>query len=545
MNEISYLFLYFTLLLLAAPFTGYYMARILEAKSLPSEKWVFRYLGLGNLQSQTTKGYLKSLIVFHLIGGVFLFLILFFQNQLPLNSLRLSDMNWDLAFNTAISFITNTNWQAYSGESQLSYFSQMVGLTPQNFLSAGVGISVLAFAGRAISSITKQEFGNFWQDLYRSVFFILLPLSIVLAVILLSQGVIQSFADTIQSMGFDGKPTSIPLGPVASQVSIKQLGTNGGGFFGVNSAHPFENPTPISNFFELFSILFLPAASVFLYGKSVGSFRHAWIVFFVMFGLVLLGWAVVYISELGSQVVWEGKETRFHLVESSLWLSATSAASNGSVNSMHDSYSPLAGGVAMFQIMIGEVIFGGVGAGMYGMILFLVLTVFLSGLMTGRTPEYLGKKIESYDIKCVLVGILSPTVCILIGSAITVMIGSGYSAKGPHALSQVLYAFSSASGNNGSAFAGFSADTLWGNLALGVCMLIGRFSVIVSVILLTGNMGKKKTTEGGLGSFRTDSLLFGTLLIGVILIVAGLSFFPVLSLGPILEQILLTSGKSF
>ncbi|BDA78494.1 potassium-transporting ATPase potassium-binding subunit [Leptospira kobayashii] len=545
MNDISYLFVFFTLLLLAAPFTGYYMAWILEAKSLPTEKTVFRYLGLENPKGQEPKEYLKSLIVFHLIGGVLLFLILSFQDKLPFNSLKLSGMDWDLALNTAISFITNTNWQAYSGESQLSYFSQAVGLTPQNFVSAGVGIAVLAFAGRAIASTTKQEFGNFWQDLYRSVFFILLPLSFILAILLLSQGVVQSFADTIQTSGFDGNPVFIPLGPVASQVSIKQLGTNGGGFFGVNSAHPFENPTPISNFLELFSILFLPAASVFLYGKAVGSFRHAWVVFFVMLALILLGWAVVYISEIGSVGYWEGKETRFSLAESSLWLSATSAASNGSVNSMHDSYSPLAGGVALFQIMIGEVIFGGVGAGMYGMLLFLVLTVFLSGLMTGRTPEYLGKKIESYDIKCVLVGILSPTVCILIGSAVTLMIDSGYSAKGPHALSQVLYAFSSASGNNGSAFAGFGADTVWGNLALGFCMLVGRFSVIASVILLTGNMGAKKTTEKGLGSFRTDSLLFGGLLLSVILIVAGLSFFPVLSLGPILEQILLSNGKLF
>ncbi len=545
MNEACYAIFYFCLLMFISPFAGYYMARILDAKTLPTERFVFSFLGKQLEGSQNAKDYLKSLFLFHILGGGFLFSILLFQNYLPLNPLQVKGLHWDLALNTAVSFITNTNWQAYSGESQLSYFSQMLGLTPQNFLSAGVGISVLAFVSRAVSSSQKKEFGNFWRDLYRSIFYILLPLSFLLAVLLMSQGVVQTFSPYASGVGFEGANVTIPLGPAASQIAIKQIGTNGGGFFGVNSAHPFENPTPLSNFLELFSILFLPAACVFLYGKITGSFRHAWVIFFVMLSFLLLGWFVVYQSELTSSSVWEGKETRFNLTESSLWLSATSAASNGSVNSMHDSYSPLAGGVALFQIMLGEVIFGGVGAGMYGMFLFLILTVFLSGLMTGRTPEYSGKKIESYDIQWTLIGILAPTVCILIGSAITVLLDTGYSAKGPHALSQILYAFSSASGNNGSAFGGFTADTKWANLSLSICMLVGRFSTITSVILVASHLGGKITAEDGSGSFRTDTVLFGGLVFGILLIVAGLSFFPVIALGPVLEQILMNQGKLF
>ncbi|GBF40922.1 potassium-transporting ATPase A chain [Leptospira ellinghausenii] len=543
MVELLYFPFYIGLLILVSPFFGYYMAFILNAKVLPGEGIFNRFLYSGDPTSQNAKQYLQSLFWFHLLGGGFLFLVLRYQNILPLNAMKIDGMDWDLALNTTISFITNTNWQAYSGESQLSNFSQMVGLTPQNFLSAGVGISVLAFVSRAIVSSSEQKFGNFWQDLFRSTFYILLPVSILVAILLISQGVIQTWNEPLSLLGTDTQP--IPLGPAASQIAIKQIGTNGGGYFGVNSAHPFENPTPISNFIELFSILFIPASCVFLYGKITNSFRHAWVVFFIMLSLLILGFFAVFFSEWNHPGFWEGKETRFSLTESSLWLSATTAASNGSVNSMHDSYSPLAGGIAIFQMMLSEIIFGGVGTGMYGMVLFLILTVFLSGLMTGRTPEYFGKKIESYEIKWTLFGILAPTVCILIGTTITIFLNSGFTAKGPHALSQILYAFSSASGNNGSAFAGFSADTLWGNLSLGFCMLVGRFSVIYAVIMVAASLGGKITTKSSEGNFRLDTILFGILSFSVIVIVCGLSFFPVMALGPILEEIMIRSGIFF
>lgn len=545
MVELFYFPFYVGLLILVSPFVGYYMAFVLNAKSLPLEKKLFQFMFSGAPPTQTPKQYLNSLVIFHFLGAAILFLILKFQNHLPMNHLSLPAMNWDLALNTTISFITNTNWQAYSGESQLTTFSQMVGLTPQNFLSAGVGISVLAFVSRAVVSTKSNRFGNFWSDIFRSTFYILLPISFFVSLLLVSQGVIQTFQNPVQSLGIDGIPNTIPMGPAASQIAIKQIGTNGGGYFGVNSAHPFENPTPLSNFIQLFSILFLPASCVFLYGKITNSFRHVWVIFFVMLSFLILGFIGAYFSEIHHLGFWEGKEFRFSLTESTLWLSATTAASNGSVNSMHDSYSPLAGGIGIFQMMLGEIIFGGVGTGMYGMFLFLILTVFLSGLMIGRTPEYFGKKIGSYEIKWTLFGILAPTVCILLGSAFTIFLESGYTAKGPHALSQILYAYSSAAGNNGSAFAGFSADTLWGNLSLGFSMLAGRFSVIYAVILVAGSLGGKVTTISSDGNFKLDTVLFGVLLFSVILIVCGLSFFPVLALGPILEQLLINNRVFF
>jgi K+-transporting ATPase ATPase A chain len=545
MSELFYFPTFVGLLVLASPFVGYFMAYVLTAKKLPGETIIINFLFSGEAKSQNAKEYIKALIVFHIVYGFILFCILRFQNYLPINPMNLMGMSWHLALNTTISFLTNTNWQAYSGESQLSYFSQMVGLTPINFLSAGVGIAVLMFVGRAISVSSRNEFGNFWVDLFRATFYFLLPLSILVALFLVGEGVVQSFLPPREVMGLDGKLQFLPLGPVASQVAIKQLGTNGGGFFGVNSAHPFENPTPISNFIQLFSILLLPGACVFLYGKLVGSFRHAWTIFFVMLTALTLAFTIAFVSENASAASFEGKETRFTLTESTLWLTATTAASNGSVNSMHDSYSPIAGGIGLFLMMLGEVIFGGVGAGMYGMFLFLILTVFLSGLMTGRTPEYLGKKIGSYEIKWTLLGILAPTVCILIGTVLTIFLKEGFTAKGPHALSQVLYAFTSASNNNGSAFAGFSADTLWANLSLAFSMLVGRFSVIVAVVFVSANLGKKIKTESSGGNFRTDTLLFGVLLFFILILVCGLSFFPVMALGPILEHLLMLNGNSF
>lgn len=545
MANFSYLVVYLFFLLLLSPLYGYFMAAIFKKETILGEQKIFRYLFSQEPQGQSAKEYLHSLVVFHILGGVFLFCILYFQHLLPGNPLRVPGMSWHLSLNTMVSFITNTNWQAYSGESQLSYLSQYLGLAPQNFYSAAVGISVLCFVGRALDSSRGKEFGNFWVDLYRSTFYILLPLAILLTMVLVSQGVVQSFQPPIESIGLDGTAQTIPLGPAASQISIKQIGTNGGGYFGVNSAHPLENPTALTNFLESFAILFLPAACVFLYGKLIGSFKHAWVIFFVMLSFLLIGFGIITFNEMNVPGSWEGKESRFSIIESSFWMSATTAASNGSVNSMHDSYSPLAGSVAIFQMMIGEVIFGGVGTGMYGMFLFIILTVFLSGLMTGRTPEIFGKKIGSYEMKWSLFGILAPSFCILVGSAVSSLFESGYSAKGPHALSQILYAFSSASGNNGSAFAGFAADSLWGNLSLAVCMLVGRFSVIFSVVFVAASLGQKITSVSVEGSFRTDTILFGILLFSVLLLVCGLAFFPIFALGPILEHITLGLGKVF
>ncbi len=494
------------------------------------------------------KKFAFSILVFNFLGFLFLFLLQLCQGYLPLNPQKLPPPSWLLAFNTSVSFVTNTNWQSYSGETTLSYLVQMAGLTVQNFLSAATGIAVLLAVIRGLVRKTSVTIGNFWVDATRSILYVLLPLSILLAIILTGQGVVQTFHPYVKATTLTGSEQVIPLGPVSSQIAIKQLGTNGGGFFNANSAHPFENPTPFSNFLEMLAILLIPSALTFTYGRLVGSNRQGWTIFLVMFTLLVTGLVVSYYSEYkfsaiqGLSFNMEGKETRFGLGNSVLWSVLTTSASNGSVNAMMDSLTPLAGMVAMFNIMLGEVIFGGVGSGMYGMVMFIILTVFIAGLMVGRSPEFLGKKIEAFEVKMAILAILAPNLVILIFSAVGGLTTTGLSGlnnPGPHGLSEIVYCFSSAAGNNGSAFAGLNANTPFYNILTGLGMLIGRFGIIIPVLAMSGSMAVKKITPLSGGSFRTDTWLFGLLLVAVIVIVGGLTFFPVLSLGPVVEHLLL------
>ncbi len=518
------------------------------------EKLTYRASGIDPRKETDWKSYTFNLLIFNLSGLVFLFLIQVFQSYLPLNPANLPDVSWHSAFNTAVSFITNTNWQGYAGETTLSYFVQMLGLTVQNFVSAATGLAVILALIRGLSNKSSEKLGNFWVDLTRSTLYVLLPLSILLSVTLVGQGVVQNFKtyDTVQTL--EGTEQILPMGPAASQIAIKQLGTNGGGFFNTNSSHPFENPTPFSNFLEMLAILLIPAALTFTYGKMVGSVRQGWTIFSAMLILLLAGLSISLYAEYSANPVFghlalmEGKETRFGITNSILWATSTSAASNGSVNAMHDSLSPLSGMVAMINIMLGEIIFGGVGAGMYGMIIFVILTVFIAGLMVGRTPEYLGKKIQAFEVQMAMLAILLPNFVILLFSAIASVSNPGLSSlnnTGPHGFSEILYAYSSAAGNNGSAFAGLNANTVFYNLTLGIGMLIGRFGVIIPVLAIAGSLGKKMITPTSAGTFRTDNWLFIGLLISVILIVGGLTHFPALSLGPIVEHILMNQNITF
>ncbi|OCC29384.1 Potassium-transporting ATPase potassium-binding subunit [Leptospira interrogans serovar Canicola] len=498
--------------------------------------------------------YLCSYSIFSVF--LLLFLILFFQNYLPLNPENFPGLVWDLAFNTAVSFTTNTNWQAYSGESTLSFFSQMAGLTTQNFLSATTGLCVLLALSRGISvNYNVFALGNFWKDMIRGTLYVLLPLSFIFALFLVGFGVVQTFSESVSAITLEGNTQIIPLGPVASQVAIKQLGTNGGGYFGVNASHPFENPSPISNFLQMFSILILPGACVFLYGRITGSIRHAWAIFSVMFTILCVGILIVWTFESswnpisGTLGFWEGKEIRFGILNSSIWEVATTVASNGSVNSMHDSFSPIGGLVGILNIQLGEIVFGGVGAGMYGMILFVLLTVFLSGIMVGRSPEYLGKKIEKREIQMSILGILLPSTIILLFTAISVSVSDALSSltnRGPHGLSEILYAFSSGAGNNGSAFAGLNANTTYYNVMIAIAMILGRFGVILPVLVIAGSLAQKKRSEiVSEGSFSTEGGTFYILLLSVIIIVGALTFFPVLTIGPILEHFIMFQNLTF
>lgn len=539
-----------------SPALGTYLYRIFGLKEISVfEAALYRFCGIDPEKEMDWKEYAASLLSFNILGIIVLFLILVFQNALPLNPQNLPGLEPYLALNTAISFATNTNWQSYSGESALSYFSQMIGLTTQNFASAATGFCVLIALARGIAADSSANLGNFWKDLVRGTLYVLLPLSFVLALVLAANGVVQTFDAYVQATTLEGIPQTIPLGPAASQIAIKQLGTNGGGFFGVNGAHPFENPTPISNFVQTIAILLLPGACVFLYGRIIGNVRHAWVIFGVMFTILFAGFLTVWFSETSYNPLsesfgfWEGKETRFGISNSALWAVATTAASNGSVNSMHDSFSPIAGLVEMLNIQLGEIVFGGVGSGTYGMILFVVLTVFLSGIMVGRSPEYAGKKVEKREIQMSILGILLPSTIILLFSAITVSLHGTLASlgnRGPHGFSEILYAFSSAAGNNGSAFAGLNANTPYYNVALGISMLIGRFGVILPVLAIAGNLAAKKRSEiSSEGSFSTEGGIFYVLLLSVIVIVGALTFFPVLTIGPILEHFLMLQGKTF
>jgi potassium-transporting ATPase potassium-binding subunit len=553
--------LFLVVLIFSIPVLGKYMFKIftgervfLSSLLLPVEKLIYKLTGVSSSEEMNWKKYAFSLLAFNFMGFSLLFIIQLIQNLLPLNPQALPNVSPVLAFNTAISFMTNTNWQSYAGETTLSYFTQMIGLTVQNFVSAATGVAVLLALTRGIVRKTTNTIGNFWVDLTRCTLYLLIPLSILLSLVLVSQGVVQTFSSYSTVTTMEGTEQIIPLGPAASQVAIKQLGTNGGGFFNANSAHPFENPNPLTNFLELFAILLIPAAMTYTYGMMVGSTRHGWIIFSAMLFIFIVGLSISLMVEHGYNPVlgitgsMEGKETRFGITNSILWSTATTVASNGSVNAMHDSLTPLAGLIAMWNIMLGEVVFGGVGAGLYGMIMFIIITVFIAGLMVGRTPEYLGKKIESKEIIMAMIALLSPSAVILIFSAWACSSQSGISSianTGPHGLSEILYAFSSAAGNNGSAFAGLNSNTDFYNILTGIGMLIGRFFVIIPVLAISGNMVKKKFTPPSLGTFPTDGSMFLILLISIIFIIGALTFFPALSIGPIMEHLLMLTGRSF
>ncbi len=560
-HEIVQVILYIIVLTGLTPVVGYYLFRVFDEKNpmrLPVLSWlekiIYKLGKVDPLKESNWKHYTRDLILFNISGFLALFFLQMSQQWLPLNFQHLPNVTWHSSFNTAVSFMTNTNWQGYAGETTMSYLTQMAGLAVQNFVSAATGIAVLLALIRGIARKSTSFIGNFWVDLTRSTVFVLLPFSIILSVFLISQGTIQNFRNYVKVNTLEGTDQIIPQGPAASQIAIKQIGTNGGGFFNTNSAHPYENPTPFSNFIEMLSILLIPSALTFMYGKSIHSKRHGWTVFLIMLIMFVSGLSLSLYSEYsGNRVLdthrnMEGKETRFGITNSVIWSVATTDASNGSVNSMHDSLSPIAGMVSMINIMLGEVIFGGVGVGLMGMILFIILTVFIAGLMVGRTPEYLGKKIEAFEVQMSILAILLPCFAILVTTAwasVSKQGLSGLNNSGPHGFSEILYAFTSAGGNNGSAFAWLNVNTVFYNVLLGVVMIIGRFGTIIPVLAMAGSLAEKKIIPGSAGTFRTDTLVFILLVIAVILIIAGLTFFPALSIGPISEHFLMNKGISF
>lgn len=553
--------IYLAALVLLTPALGSYMWRVFTGQRIWGTRWlesservIYRLAGCNSQVEMRWTTYAIALLLFNALGFVVLLGLQLCQAWLPLNPQKFSNVSLPLAFDTAVSFMTNTNWQAYSGEATLSYLVQMIGLAAQNFLSAATGIAVLLALTRGLARRSSATIGNFWADLVRSTVYVLLPLSLILALVLVSQGVVQTFSTYVNAVSLEGKAHQIPLGPAASQIAIKQLGTNGGGFFGVNSAHPFENPTPLTNFLEMLAILLIPSALTYTYGIIVGSRRQGWAIFAAMMILFLGGLAGALIAEynhhpgLPNAANLEGKETRFGIVNSVLWATATTAASNGSVNAMHDSFSPLGGLVPLFNLLLGEVVFGGVGAGLYGMLMFVILTVFMAGLMVGRTPEYLGKKIEKREVMMAMLAVLAPCAVVLLGSALASVTQAGLSSlnnQGPHGLSEILYAFASMANNNGSAFAGLNANTNFYNLFGALAMLIGRFVVIVPALAIAGSMVRKKFSPPSTGTFPTDSGLFVVMLVAVVVIVGALTFFPALTLGPIVEHLLMNQGKTF
>jgi potassium-transporting ATPase potassium-binding subunit len=554
--------LYCAVLVAVAVPLGAYMAKIyagVPGVLVAIERPIFRLAGIDPHKEQTWQAYALAMLAFNAVGFALLFAILKFQDLLPFNPQHLPGLSAHLAFNTAISFVTNTNWQSYGGETTMSYLSQMVGLTTQNFVSAATGMAVAAGVARGLAARQKKTIGNFWADMTRSTLYILLPAAIVLTLVLVWQGVPQTLSPNAVATTLEGTQQTIAVGPVASQIAIKQLGTNGGGFFNVNSAHPFENPTAISNFLEMLSILVISAAFCFTFGRMVGDKRQGRALFAAMGVLFVLGFAGLYASEIATNPLhapyvaagsgnMEGKEVRFGIGNSALWIEATTAASNGSVNAMIDSFNPLGGMIAMVNIELGEVVFGGVGVGLTGMLLLVIVTVFLAGLMVGRTPEYLGKKIEAREIKLAALTLLIMPIGVLALSALAIVTGNAHGSvqdAGPHGLTELLYAYSSATGNNGSAFAGFSANADWHNAWLGVAMLFARFGYIVPILAIAGSLGAKKTAPASSGTFPTHGPLFVTLLVVTILIVGALTFLPMLALGPIAEQVSIAAGQSF
>ena len=556
--DYALLLAFFALVLLPAPWLGRFYYKVMEGQRTwlspllgPVERGCYRLAGVDPATEQSWKTYALALLAFNLAGFGLLFAVLLLQGHLPLNPQHLPGQEWSLAFNTAVSFMTNTNWQSYSGEASLSYLSQMLGLTVQNFVSAATGLAVLVALCRGIARRSASTLGNFWVDMTRATLYGLLPLCLLLALLLVWQGVPQTFTDYVHALTLQGADQVIPLGPAASQIAIKQLGTNGGGFFGVNSAHPFENPSAWSNLFEVVSILLIPAALLFTFGHYVRDLRQSrallasmLIVFVIGLGLTLYAeyqpnalLAGLPIEQAGSL---EGKESRFGITASSLWAVTTTAASNGSVNAMHDSFSALGSLMPLANMMLGEVIFGGVGAGLYGMLLFVLIAVFLAGLMIGRTPEYLGKKLEAREVRLLVATLLVMPVGVLVFGALAASLPgplASVSNPGPHGFSQILYAYTSASANNGSAFAGFGANTVYHNLMLGLAMLLGRFGYLLPVLAIAGSLAQKKRAPLGSDSFPTHGPLFVTLLTLTILLVGGLTFLPALALGPLAEHL--------
>jgi K+-transporting ATPase ATPase A chain len=598
-NGIVQLVFYVVVLLVLAKPLGAYMARVYEGRPLVLdrafgwlERLIYRAGGIRPTEEMGWKTYALAMLAFNFLGLLAVYLLQRAQGILPLNPQGMPGVSPDSSFNTAVSFATNTNWQGYAGESTMSYLSQMLALTVQNFVSAASGMATMVALIRGFARRSVETIGNFWVDLTRSTLYILLPLSVILALALVSQGVVQTFgayskATVLQTSEYDepvtdkdgkpvldakGQPTTrksklteqvIAVGPAASQIAIKQLGTNGGGFFNANSAHPLENPTPLANFLEMLSILLISAALCYTFGVMVGDTRQGWTVLAAMTVIFVVLLGTCYLAEQNGAVFvkqgvdhtasalqsggnMEGKETRFGIASSAIWATATTSASNGSVNSMHDSYTPIGGLVPMWLIQLGEVVYGGVGSGLYGMLMFAIVAVFVAGLMVGRTPEYLGKKIEAYEMKMASLVILITPTLVLVGTAVgvvTVAGKAGIANPGIHGFSEILYAFSSASNNNGSAFAGLSANTPFYNTALGLCMLFGRYWLAIPVLAIAGSLARKKTVPAGPGTLPTATPLFVGLLVGVVILVGALTFVPALALGPIVEHLTLIAAK--
>jgi potassium-transporting ATPase potassium-binding subunit len=547
----------------------------------PIERLIYRLCGVDEKHEMRWTEYGAAMLLFSAASLILLYLVERVQQWLPLNPQHFANVAPDLAWNTAVSFTTNTNWQAYVPETTMSYLTQMAGLAYHNFASAAVGVALAIALIRGIARRESNTLGNFWVDLTRCFLWVLFPVCLVGSLVLISQGTVQNLKpyataqllepQTVQTQGPDGKTVTqtitqqaIPLGPAASQEAIKMFGTNGGGFFNANSAHPFENPTPLSNFLQMFLIFAIPSGLTYTLGRMTGSPRHGWAVWGAVTALFLVGVSTVYWAEargnpqligvdqaataLQSGGNMEGKEVRFGIANSALFATATTDASCGAVNGMHDSFTPLGGMIPLVNIMLGEVIFGGVGSGLYGMLVFVILAVFIAGLMVGRTPEYLGKKVEAFDVKMAMLSVLVTSVTILTLAAIAVVAKFGTSSisnPGPHGLSQILYAYTSATGNNGSAFGGLNANTPWYNTSTAFAMLLGRFFVVIPILAIAGNLARKKTAPASLGTFPVTGPLFTVLLASTIVIVGALTFFPALSLGPILEHLLMLSGKSF
>ena len=565
LEDIILIFLFLLILTIAAIPIGKYMSKVLTGKKTfmtpvirPIEKFIYRICSIDENQEMSWKRYAYTLIIFNIIGITFLFVLQLIQNFLPLNPAQMTGVRWDTALNTAISFATNTNWQSYAGESTMSYLTQMLGMTVQNFFSASVGIAALLALIRGFTRQNSKTIGNFWVDITRTILYILLPSAVIFAIILASQGVVATIGPYVIAHTISGVNQTIALGPVASQEAIKMLGSNGGGYFNANSAHPFENPNGLTNILESFAILLIPMSVVFAFGYIIKNFRQGLAIFAAMMILLVGGVGVAYYAESQPNPIiekmgvsggnMEGKELSFGVTESVLWGAITTDVSNGGVNSMHDSTMPLTGLVYMFNLGIGEVIFGGLGVGLIGMLFYVILTMFIAGLMIGRTPEFLGKKLGPYEMVMATSALLVPAALILVFAGIAISLPQGLAGlnnPSAHGLSEILYAYASAFANNGSAFAGLSANTVFYNLTLGLAMFIGRFIVIIPALAIAGALAAKGRVPTDASSFPSTNALFVIMLVSVVIVVGALTFFPVFSLGPILEHLFLQGGLTF